>query len=278
MNDAVKRTRGRPRAFHDKTEQNTIKALDRGLSILSELSAADSLSLSELADRTGEAPATVYRSLATFEAHEMVQLDTRTQLWRIGPGAFRIGSRFLRQNNLLEYCQPIMRDLMLATNETANLGIENNDRVLFVSQAETHQTIRAFFAPGTLSPMHSSGIGKALLAEYTKERVQNIVASQGLERFTDNTITDPDQLYAELETTRKRGFSFDDEEKTEGMRCIAAAVFDPYGTPIAGLSISGPSFRVPRNATREIGTLVKSAAMELTRAIGGVPVQRDGEN
>lgn len=269
MAELEKRSRGRPRAFHDKTEQNVIKSLDRALHILSELSAHDSLSLTELSDNAGEAPATVYRSLATFEAHDIVRLDPRTQLWRIGPGAFRIGSRFLRQNNLLEYGQPIMRNLMQATDETANLGIENNGRVLFVSQAETHQTIRAFFPPGSLNPMHSSGIGKALLAEYSTARVTDIVNRVGLQRFTDSTITDPEKLTEELARTKKRGFSFDNEERTEGMRCVAAPVFGPYGNPIAGLSISGPSFRVPENAVHELGALVKQAAQELTNAIGG---------
>ncbi len=269
MSDNHKRVRGRPRAFDDKNEQNTIKALDRALAILGELSQADSLSLSELADRSDQAPATVYRVLATFESHEMVRLDPRSQLWRIGPGAFRIGSRFLRQNNLLEYSQPIMRRLMQATNETANLGIENRDQVLFVSQVETHQTIRAFFPPGTLSAMHASGIGKALLAEYRPDQAAGILERRGLERFTDQTITDPEAMADELARTRKRGYSFDDEERTTGMRCIAAAVFDPFGSPIAGLSVSGPSFRLPINATQELGALVKQAAAELSAAIGG---------
>lgn len=277
MTSPNKRVRGRPRAFSDKTEQNTIKALDRALGILSELAQTDSLSLSELSDRSGEAAATVYRALATFEKHEIVHLDPKTQLWRIGPGAFRIGSRFLRQNNLLEHSQPIMRQLMQATNETANLGMENRDQVLFVSQVETHETIRAFFAPGTLSAMHSSGIGKALLAEYPEERVIGILNRRGLERFTDQTITDPEQMLDELAVTHARGYAFDNEERTDGMRCVAAAVFDPFGNPIAGLSVSGPSFRLPINATRDLGELVKQAAADLTAAIGGRAPGREPE-
>ncbi|MDU8927082.1 IclR family transcriptional regulator [Alisedimentitalea sp. MJ-SS2] len=269
MTESSKRSRGRPRAFHDKTDQNTIKSLDRALAILATLSETDSLSLSELADRANQPAATVYRVLTTFARHDIVNLNNQTQLWRIGPGAFRIGSRFLRQNNLLENCRPIMHTLMLATNETANLGVENRDQVLFVSQSETHQTIRAFFPPGTRNPMHSSGIGKALLAEFPPDRVAGIVERMGLQRFTDNTITDPNSLSEELEKTRQQGYAFDDEERTEGMRCVAAAVFDPFGNPVAGLSVSGPSFRVPRNAVPELGARVKAAANDLTHAIGG---------
>jgi len=269
MSESPRRARGRPRAFHDKTEENKIKALDRSLSILTDLSKADSLTLSELSERTGEAPATVYRALITFADHEIVQLDTTTQLWRIGPGAFRIGSRFLRRNNLLEHSRPILRKLMQATNETANLGVENHDQVLFVSQEETHQTIRAFFPPGTLSPMHSSGIGKALLAEYPPERVLAIIQSMGLTHFTNNTITDPEGLKEDLATIRRRGYSFDNEERTEGMRCVAAVVKGPYGGAVAGISISAPTFRLPENRVHEIGNLVVQAAADLTRVLGG---------
>ncbi len=271
MDEASKRARGRPRAFHDKTEQNTIKSLDRALGILAELSTSDNLSLSELADRSDQPVSTVYRALTTFAQHDMVSLNPQTQLWRIGPGAFRIGSRFLRQNNLLEQSRPIMQKLMQATNETANLGIENHDQVLFVSQVETHQTIRAFFPPGTRNPMHSSGIGKALLAEYSLEHVAGIVERVGLQRFTANTITDPKELTEELSRTRERGFSFDDEERTDGMRCVAAAIYDPFQVPIAGLSVSAPTFRVPKNAIHELGGLVANAAKNLTEAIGGHP-------
>jgi IclR family acetate operon transcriptional repressor len=149
------------------------------------------------------------------------------------------------------------------------LGIERNDNVLFLSQIETHHTIRAFFPPGSRNPMHSSGIGKALLAYYDAPRLKAIIDSAGLHRFTDKTITDPDLLTEELARIRRSGFAVDDEERTEGMRCIAAPVFNVHGEPFAGLSVSGPAFRIPMNATPELGRVVRKAAEALTLAIGG---------
>ncbi len=270
MPDTRKRARGRPRSLADTSSQNTIRSLDRALDILKEISLSDSVSLTELAQRTGQSVATVYRVLTTFSIHEMVEMDEASQTWSVGPGAFRIASRFLHRNNLHNASRPIMRELMNATNETANLGIEQKDHVLFLAQVETHQSIRAFFSPGSQNPMHASGIGKALLAHFSEERVRSIATKVGLERFTDNTITEFGGLLKELAVIRRQGFAFDNEERTEGMRCIASPVFDPYGEPLAGISISGPSFRIPLNAVNELGHKVRDAAAKLTTSMGGV--------
>lgn len=269
MQAPVKRTRGRPKSFNDQTDNTIVRSLDRGMLILGFLAESDGISLSELSERSEQSSATVYRALITLQSREIVEFEENTQLWYIGAGAFRIGSVFLNRTNILQRSRPVMQNLMRLIGETANLGIERNDWVLFVSQVESSQTIRAFFPPGTRNPMHASGIGKTLMANFPRERVQKIIKEQGLERFTDKTITDPDQLFTELEAIKRKGFAVDDEERTEGMRCIAAPIFDAYGDPIAGLSISGPTFRIPQNATSKIGEIVSDSARAVTKDLGG---------
>lgn len=268
-----KRTRGRPRAFNDQTDNTIVRSLDRGMVILGALAEGDGASLTELADRADQSTATTYRALTTLQAHEIVEFEEHTQLWYIGAGAFRIGSVFLNRTNILQRSRPVMQNLMRLTGETANLGIERDDWVLFISQVESRHTIRAFFAPGTRNPMHASGIGKALMAHFPEDRVQKIISEQGLEKFTANTVTQPEILMQELATIRRKGFAVDNEERTEGMRCIAAAVFDAYGEPVAGISVSGPTFRIPQAGISRIGALVCEAALEVTKKLGGkVPV------
>lgn len=269
MQIPTKRTRGRPKSFNDQTDNTIVRSLDRGMLVLGVLAERDGISLSELSERSAQSSATVYRVLITLQSREIVEFEEHTQLWYIGAGAFRIGSVFLNRTNILQRSRPVMQNLMRLIGETANLGIERNDWVLFVSQVESSQTIRAFFPPGTRNPMHASGIGKTLMANFSKDRVQKIITEQGLERFTDKTITDPDHLFSELESIKRKGFAVDDEERTEGMRCIAAPIFDAYGDPIAGLSISGPTFRIPQNATTKIGEIVSESAQAVTKDLGG---------
>ena len=163
MDTTLKRSRGRPKSFNPNPEQTTVQALDRALVILRALAEGEGMSLTELAEASGQAPATVYRVLSTFQTHGMVEVQPATQLWFVGQAAFRIGSAFLGRTSLVEEARVVMRELMSDTGETANLAIADGGQVVFLSQVETHEPIRAFFRPGTRGPIHASGIGKALL-------------------------------------------------------------------------------------------------------------------
>lgn len=268
-NQTDRKARGRPRAWDDKTAQNTIKSLDRAMEVFEYLSSSQGMSLSSLAEDLGQSPATVYRILVTLEGRGLVEFDAGTQVWHIGARAFVIGARFLKRTSLVERARPIMRALMEQTGETANLGIEQQGQVLFVSQVETHASIRAFFPPGTLSRLHASGIGKALMAQMEVARVEALLAAAPLERFTEHTLTGQAALMADLERTRARGFALDGEERNIGMRCIAAPVFDMHGEGVAGISVSGPTARVGLDQIERFSAAVKDAALRLTEAIGG---------
>lgn len=264
-----RRARGRPRSWNDTTDQNTIKSLDRAMEVLEFLSAAQGKALTALATEMGQSPATVYRILVTLQGRGLVEFDAEEQVWHIGAQAFVIGARFLRRTSLVDRARPILRRLMEATGETANLGMERDGQVLFLSQVETHSNIRAFFPPGTLSPLHASGIGKALLARLEPDRLERMLARASLERFTEHTITTSTALLADLAQIRARGFAIDNEEKSAGMRCIAAPVFDVNREAVAGISVSGPVSRVGLDQVEGLGRDVMAAARELTSAIGG---------
>lgn len=266
----TRKSRGRPRDWDDKTAQNTIKSLDRAMGVFEYLSEGQGKALSTLAAETHESPATVYRILITLEGRGLVEFDQVDQVWHVGPRAFIIGARFLKRTSLVERARPIMRSLMEATGETANLGVEQAGHVLFVSQVETHASIRAFFPPGTLSRMHASGIGKVLLAQMDAARIDKLLSAAPLERFTDFTLTDIAALKDDLTQTRTRGYAIDGEERNIGMRCIAAPVFDMHGEAVAGISVSGPTSRVGTDRIASLTTHVVAAARDLSAAIGGV--------
>lgn len=265
-----RRARGRPRDWHDKTDQNTIKSLDRAIVVLQRLGEIGGATLSALAGDLGQSPATIYRVLTTFQGRGLVAFDENSQVWSIGAGTFLIGAGFLRRTSLVESARPILRALMAATGETANLGIERDGEVLFVSQVETQAHIRAFFPPGSMSQMHASGIGKALLAFMPEDRRAVILAGLRLTRYTDQTLCDRRALAQDLEASRARGFAVDADEKTDGMRCIAAPVFDAYGEAVAGISISGPSGRITDRDIPRLGDAAMAAARKLSAAIGAV--------
>jgi IclR family transcriptional regulator, acetate operon repressor len=240
------------------------------------------MSLTELAEAAGQSPATVYRVLQTLESHGIAEFQPAQQLWFVGREAFRIGSAFLGRSSLVEQARAVMRELMAETGETANLAIADGGQVVFLSQVETHEPIRAFFRPGTRGTIHASGIGKALLAYYPVERLDRIIRDQGLPAYTPHTITDRARLLDEMALTRARGWAIDDEERTEGMRCIAAPIFNEFREAVAGVSVSGPPSRPgegrrlrrprprrrrphhPRDRGADYGARVRAAADRIT--------------
>ena len=269
MHTPEKRQRGRPRAFNAAPDANAVQSLDRALRILAVVAEADGLSLSEVAARSEISASTAYRMLVTLEAHGMVEFEKTEQLWSVGVATYRMGAAFLRRRKLADRARVVMQELMEKSGETANLGLAEDDSVVFVSQVETHQAIRAFFRPGTRSPFHASGIGKAVLAHLSTERVTAIIRGTGLEIFTARTLADAQSLSRDLAEIRRRGWSVDDEERHPGMRCVASAIFNEFAEPIGGISVSGPTARVTPERVEQLGPVVHAAALEITSMIGG---------
>ncbi|MCA8867214.1 MAG: IclR family transcriptional regulator [Rhodobacteraceae bacterium] len=266
-----KRPRGRPRGFHSEPSKNLVQSLDRAIDVLDLLAANAGMTLTEIASTLGQSPATIYRVLATFQHRAMVDNDSASQEWAIGPEAFRLGAAFLRRSNVTERARPLMRQLMEQTGETSNLGIAKGNKVIFISQVETHESIRAFFPPGTQAPMHASGIGKALLSRCSRNQLERLFTSTGFERFTPQTIISLDPLEAEIVRIREQGYAVDNEEKAIGMRCIAAPILNVHDEAVAGISVSGPTHRITSDRVAEIGRLVGDAAREISRGLGYRP-------
>ncbi len=262
------RSRGRPPSGK-AAQPSSVQALDRALHILQIVAEADGLTLTEIANLAEIAPSTAHRLLMTLQGRGFVQIDDELGNWVVGVGAFGVGMSFLRSRKLVTMGRRVMHELMESSGETANLGVEEEGEVVFISQVETHEAMRAFFRPGRRGAVHASGIGKALLAAMPEERIRALIEARGLKAFTANTLTSAKSLLADLREIRARGWSLDNEEHTLGMRCIASVVYNEYGEAIAGVSISGPTVRITDKRLAELGEQVRKASLDITAAIGG---------
>ena len=267
--EAPRRPRGRPRSRDPNGAPEPIKALDRGLHLLRHLAGEERATLTNVALQAELTPSSAYRILVTLQGHGLVEFDESTQEWAVGLEAYRIGTSYLARRGLLDVARPLMRELMRATGETANLAIADDGEVVFVAQVESRHPVRAFHGPGSRGHLHASGIGKALLAELPSDEVGARLDERGLPRFTERTLTELPALSADLAAAHARGWTLDDEERHVGMRCIAAPIFDAARVAVAGVSISGPTARFPDEALADLGTRVRAAADEITRRLGG---------
>ncbi|WP_343039143.1 IclR family transcriptional regulator [Propylenella binzhouense] len=246
-----------------------MQSLDRAISILEAVAAADGVSLSEIARRTGYPVSTVHRLLATLQNRGLASHDPATGLWMVGVGLFRLGSAYLRIRKLPEIARPIIREVLEAVDETVNVTVVDGDEIVCVAQAESHAAVRAFFRLGRRLPFHASAAGKAVLAASSPERQAQLVERLELETFTPNTAHSRKKLMKRLAETTSRGYAIDDEEHTPGMRCVAAAILDEWGEPVGAVSISAPSVRMPAERIESLGAVARETAARLTTLYSG---------
>ena len=248
-----------------------VQSVTRSITLLNALSYySQGLTLSELAKTVGLANSTAHRLLTTMQNERFVRYDSERSVWLIGVQAFRVGSAFVRSRDLVTIARPFMRLLMQTEGETVSLAVEDRAEIVYLSQVETQKMMRAIAGPGGRASMHCSGIGKMLLSSKSDVQMNETMAQLSLSRETTHTLTNKEDLLREMAQIRKQGYAVDDEEVAVGLRCIAAAVYDENATPLAGISLSGPTARIPRERIDALGQSVRKIASEITKELGGV--------
>lgn len=251
-------------------DPSQVQSLTRALSLMNALAeSADGMSLGDVAQVVGLAPSTAHRLLTTLQGQRFVRFVPGEGVWQVGVQAFIVGQAFRRARDVLALARPVMRRLMEDSGETVNLYIEEGGEVVCMGQVECRQLMRAISRPGGRVKMHCSGVGKAMLARLPDAEVTRILQLHGLPRMTEKTLDTPRKLRDDLAGIRQRGFAIDDEEHAVGLRCVAAAILDEEGRPVAALSLSGPLARIGDAALYASGALVARAAETVTEQFGG---------
>jgi len=209
--------------------------------------------------------------LTTLESERFVRFDAATGCWHVGVAAFTVGAAFARTRDVIVLARPYIRRLMEQTGETANVCLESGGEVVCMAQIESRHSMRALTRVGGRMKMHWSGAGKAMLAHMRPEHVRRILDEHGMPRATPRTRTDAEALLAEMAEIRRTGVATDDEEHAEGLRCVAGAVLNEAGLPVAAISVSGPKSRVSDDRLGPLRETVARVTAEVTREYGGRP-------
>jgi DNA-binding IclR family transcriptional regulator len=223
------------------------------------------LTLSEIRAATGYPTSTVQRLVANLVAEEF--LDREGDRVRIGVKFAYWAAPATRGLDELEIIKPVLEGLRDLTGETVALfRLEENVRVC-VAMAETRHALRREMHVGKLLPLHAGSAGRVLLA--WNPDAEAAVLSSTLERLTEHTITDPDQLRSDVDQTRRDGYAITSDERDEGATGLAAPVFTSMGDLAGALSVSGPSLRVTAEKCQAWIEPLVAAAEQATRLIGG---------
>jgi IclR family acetate operon transcriptional repressor len=243
------------------------KSLIKGLLFVDLIARSErGLQLSELVELGGAPRATVIRLLGALEAARLILVDDKGA-YRLGPKLATWGSLFLASVDTRRLAADILQKLAESCGETCHLAVRDDDLVIYIDKVDSPYSLRMVSRVGATAPLHSTSLGKAMLAHLPPIEVDRLLSGP-LERRTPNTITDRQMLHTELGRIRERGFAIDDVENEEGIRCVAAPVFDHQGMVIAAISVAGPTTRVTREGAETLALQVMEAAAELSRRHG----------
>lgn len=249
-----------------------VQVLDRALAILNVLSEqAGDLSLAELSEKLQLHKSTVHRLIMVLERHRLVDKHPQTARYRLGMKLFELGSKAIENVDLHERCRPHLTRILYDINETVHCSVLDQGEVLYIEKMEPQRSVRMASSVGRRAPAYCTAMGKAMLAALPESEVDDIIRRSGLKPLTRKTITTPAELKAELKAIRMRHYAIDDEEKEEGVRCVAAAVLGYSGRPVAAISASGPSFRITKDKLPMIARAVVEATQALSAELGYRP-------
>lgn len=250
-----------------------VRAVIRAADILEVLrNSKGGATLNELSSGTGIAKASVFRMVRTLEETGLVERVPGTESYRVGVKCLQLGQAYLEQTDLRQEARPVLERLRSEFGETVHLGVlDDEGRVVYIEKLETKHAVGLMMSRvGKTSPAYCTGLGKSLLAFSDEDVVSRLLERGALQRYTANTICDPEELRQRLHEIRDLGYSIDLEEHETGVRCVAAPVIDAEDKPIAALSITGPSERIPEGLLYgDLAVAVSSAAREIGARLGG---------
>ncbi|WP_433185194.1 IclR family transcriptional regulator [Actinoallomurus sp. CA-150999] len=202
-------------------------------------------SLDDLAGELGVHKTTVLRLLRTLEDERFVYRDGLHR-FHLGARLFALADSALAQREIRDLAAPHLQRLNRSTGQTVHLGVYEGGEVFYLDKRDSGQSIQMYSRVGLRVPLHCTALAKVLLADLPDERRREVVQAIEYTRFTENTITDPKALLAELARVARQGYAMDDAEHETFITCVAAPIRDASGRVAAAVSISVPHVLLSR--------------------------------
>lgn len=222
--------------------RNRVKAIQTTNAILEALDELNGARVTPLADHLDRPPSVVYNHLNTLRDLEFVVKDGDE--YRISLRFLEFGERARQRTELYEVAHPEVEKLADESGELITLMVEEHGRGIYLYVRQGTKEIAYPATSGTRTHLHCSAVGKSILAHLPEETVDDIAERHGLPGQSPNTITDLEDLKAELAEIREHGLAFDREEFRVGMQSVGAPILLQDGTAVGSLSIAGPTHRM----------------------------------
>ena len=253
-----------------KKSINTVQSLDRAILLLEELAMhKDGCGITRLANLTGLHKSTVHRILNSLLVKGYIDKDGKSDKYYLGIKFLNLSSAILDRMDVRKIARPLLEDLCANTGEVVHLSILSSGQAVYIDKVENpNRNVRMYSQIGKGVPLHCTGVGKALLAWHPVKDIEAILAKSGLEPFTKNTITNIEDMKKHLLEIKEQGFAYDEIEHEDGIRCVAAPIFNNKNSVVAAVSVSGMIIHITEDKMPKIRDEVIKTAKEISYHLG----------
>ncbi len=252
-----------------KETKNPVQSAERIFQVMEMLAENGEMGLMEISAALDLHKSTVHRLLMSLVYMGYAKQDETTQKYMLSYKIVNMAGKILDRMDILQVAKPYLERLSDLSGEAVHLVQREGNHILYIYKIEAKVgTIRMVSHVGMIHPMYCSGVGKAIMATLPEREVKQIWNESVIEKKTDKTVTDYEEMQKLLEEVRKNGYALDDEENEKGVRCIAACLHGYQNEVKYAFSISGPTSRMTRERVMELAVDVKKVQEELSRELG----------
>jgi len=246
-----------------------IQSVDRALRILDLFDEYDKeLKLTEINERMGLHKSTVHSLLKTLQMHHYIEQNPENGKYSLGMKLFERGHYVIQSLDLRTVSKEHLVELSKETGRTVHLVIHDGKEGIYIDKVESSNATVLYSKIGRRVPIHSSGVGKALVAFKTPEELEKILDGYEYTKQTPNTLTDKDSFLKELNSIRERGYAIDNEENEPGVYCVAMPVKDYTGQVIAAISSSTAASQITNHDLEKSVENLKLTAAKISEKLG----------
>ena len=249
----------------------SVQSIDRAFDIIELLSVEpNGLTMTEVGLRLELHKSTVHRLLSSMRERGYIEKSQVTGNYRLGLGFIELASLYLNGLALKTEAQPFMRRLTKLTGHTTFLAIRDDREVVYIDKMETFDSLRRYQIIGRRRPLHATGLGKALLSGMRDKEIKQLYKKPPMEKLTKKTLASLEDLMTQIQDTRSRGWSVDDEENEMGTRCVGAPIYDYRDRVIAALSVAWDISTHPDLTWEEMAPHVSDCANDISIKMGSL--------
>lgn len=256
--------------------RNSSSSLRRAISLLMHVAARSGpsgVSLTDLATELHISKSSASRLAVPLVDCGLLERTTDRGGYRLGSATLELGQEYLHSLDLRTVAVPHLRELLVLTEDTCHLVVQDGLHVVYIDKVENVTTVRMASRIGKRMPLQCTAVGKAILAFSGPHLLEQAVLG-GLLALTPWSITEPDDFRREIARTGRRGYAVDDRENEPEVRCVAAPIFDHENVVVGALSVSALAGRMTVPRVRELGPHVAVVGLQISADMGSARARR----